>query len=154
MLGDPSIHPVKAEAHAFSGSEVVKSAIKSGILNPGTREFRRERLARAGSNLTRTVGAAVPVKARTPAVARRFLIRAARESGIREPRFESFRVRFPRTANAPELANVRADRSHRWIHMAIGNGRVANKIVDGAIAAIIVTMEGRQIVHVRRVHRR
>jgi hypothetical protein len=67
--------------------------------------------------------------------------------------WERHRVRFPRTANAPELANVRADRSHRWIHMAIGNGRVANKIVEGTIAAIIVPMEGRQIVHVRRVHR-
>ena len=154
LLGDPSVHPVKAEPHAFSGSKVVKNAIDKGILHPGAREFRRERLARAGSNLSRTVGAAVPVKARTPAVARRFLMRAAKESGIRQPTFESFRVRFPRTANLPELANVRADRSHRWIHMAIGNGRVANKIVEGAIAAIIVTMEGRQIVHVRRVHRR
>ena len=154
LLGDPSVHPVKAEPHAFSASKVVKSAVKKGLLHPQARGFRRERLVRTGSNLIRTVGAAVPVKARTPAVTRRFLLRAARESGIRRPAFKSFRVRFPSTARVPEMKNVRTDRADRWIHMVIG-GRTANgEGSESTVTAIIVTMEGRQIVHVRRVHSR
>jgi hypothetical protein len=151
LLGDPSVHPVKAEAHAFSATKVVKNAEKKGLLDPKAREFRRERLARTGSNLIRTVGAAVPVKSRMPAAARRFLLRAVRESRIQRPRFRSFRVKFPGTARVPELAKVRAERSDRWIHMVLGTRRVTGK---SAVTAIIATMEGRKIVHVRRVHSR
>ena len=154
LLGDPSVHPVKAEPHAFSGSKVVKRAVKSGLLQPQAREFRRERLVRTGTNLIRTVGAAVPAKTRLPAATRRFLMRAVNESGIRRPMFKSFRVRFPSTARMPEMANVRTDRSDRWIHMAIGSRKAKGEGSESAVTAIIVTMERRQIVHVRRVHSR
>ena len=153
LLGDPSVQPVKAELHAFSGSKVAKRAVKSGLLRSEARAFRRERLVRTGTNLVRTVGAAVPSPATTPANARRFLLRAARESKIHSPIFKSFRVRFPSTARLPEMASVRHSRSERWIHMLIG-GRKASREGSGAVTAIIVTMEGRQIVHVRRVHSR
>jgi hypothetical protein len=153
LLGDPSVQPVKAEPHAFSGSKVVKRAVKSGELRPEARAFRRERLVRTGTNLVRTVGAPVPSPAKTPANAQRFLLRAARESKIHRPIFKSFRVRFPSTARLPEMASVRHSRSERWIHMLIG-GRKASREGSGAVTAIIVTMEGRQIVHVRRVHSR
>jgi hypothetical protein len=154
LLGDPSVQPVKAELHAFSGTKVAKRAIKSGVLQPRAREFRRERLVRTGTNLNRTMGAAVPVKARIPARTKRFLVRAANESGIRRPTFKSFRVRFPSTARMPEMANVRTDRSDRWIYIAIGNRKPQGERSESAVTAIIVTMEGRQIVHVRRVHSR
>lgn len=159
LLGDPSVQPVKAEPHAFSGSKVVKGAVKSGLLKPEAREFRRERLVRTGTNLIRTVGAAVPAKVRMPAATRRFLERAARESGIQRPTFKSFRVRFPSTARMPEMANVKTDRGDRWIHMLAGSrrktaNRRADEVEHRALTAIIVTMEGRQIVHVRRVHSR
>jgi hypothetical protein len=154
LLGDPSVQPVKAEPHAFSGSKVVKRAVKSGELRPEARAFRRERLARTGSNLSRTVGAAVASPARTPAAARRFLERAARESKIRRPIVRSFRVRFPTTAGLPEMSKVRTKRSHRSIHMLIGGRPVSRQGSAHRVTAIIVTMEGRQIVHVRRVHSR
>jgi hypothetical protein len=154
LLGDPSVQPVKAEAHAFSGSKVVKRALRSGVLHPEARAFRRERLVRTGSNLSRTVGAAVPSNVRPPAIARRFLLRAARESKIRRPSFKSFQVRFPSTARVPEMAYVRTKRRDRWIHMVIGRRKAAGAGSESAVTAIMVTMEGRQIVHVRRVHRR
>jgi hypothetical protein len=153
LLGDPSVQPVKAEPHAFSGSKVVLGAVKSGLLKPEAREFRRERLARTGTNLVRTVGAAVPAKRPIPAATRRLLLRAARESRIWRPTFKSFRVKFPPTAKLPALASVRTDRRDRWIHMVIGSRRKA-KDQRAAVTAIIVTMERRQIVHVRRVHSR
>lgn len=155
LLGDPSVQPVKAEPHAFSGSKVVKRAVKSGQLKPEAREFRRERLVRTGTNLIRTVGAAVPAKTRIPAATQRFLMRAARESRIQRPTFKSFRVKFPTTARMPALANVRTDRRERWIHMVIGSRpRAKREEARGAVTAIIVTVERRQIVHVRRVHGR
>ena len=156
LLGDPSVQPVKAEPHAFSGSKVVKRAVKSGLLKPEAREFRRERLVRTGSNLIRTVGSAVPSKIRMPAATRRFLLRAAKESRIQRPTFKSFQVKFPRTAKLPELKNVRTDRTDRSIHMVIGTLRrkVARESPERIVTAIIVTMERQQIVHVRRVHSR
>jgi hypothetical protein len=154
LLGDPSVQAVKAEAHAFSGSRVVKGAIDSGVVKPEARAFRRERLIRTGSNLVRTVGTPVPSSARTPAAAKRFLLRAARESKIVEPTFKSFRVRFPGTAKVPEMAYARTKRTDRWIHMAIGGRKSRGEGSASAVTAIIVTMEGRQIVHIRRVHSR
>jgi hypothetical protein len=51
----------------------------------------------------------------------------------------------------PELAKVRDKRSDRWIHLVLGTRRVTGR---AAVTAIIATMEGRKIVHVRRVHSR
>ena len=82
------------------------------------------------------------------------LKRAANESGIGRPTFKSFRVRFPSTARMPEMANVRTDRSNRWIYMVMGSRKVKGQGSRSAVTAIIVTVEGRQIVHVRRVHSR
>lgn len=73
---------------------------------------------------------------------------------MRRPVFKSFRVRFPSTARMAEMANVRTDRSDRWIHMAIARRKGRGQGLVSAVTAIIVTMEKRQIVHVRRVHSR
>ena len=147
-------NPDKAVAHALSRTKAVKSACRSGRIRYDTRGFRRERLVRAGSNLSRTMGAAIPADIRiSPAIAR-FLRQTAKESGIRRPVFRSFRVSFPRVTGSPEIARLHSRRRNRTIHMVIG-GRVAgSQSARHGVSAIIVTIEAGRIAHVRRVHSR
>jgi hypothetical protein len=154
LLGDPSVHPVKGVAHAFSRTTAMRSAMRSGLVQPDTRGYRRERLMRTGANLSRTVGAAVPTRRSTPRAAKEFLVKAARESGIRRPVFRSYHVAFPDLRDLPEMARVRTDRRHRWIHIVLGGHDVASNHAGRRVTAIIITMQGSRIVHVRRVHSR
>ena len=153
LLGDPSVQPIKQVAHAFSRSRVVERAVKTGTLRPEARAFRRERLVRAGTNLSNTVGAAVPTPAPTPPTARQFLLRAATESGIHEPTLKTYRVSFPSTPGRAEMADRTKARRHRLIHLAIGAERPRRR-TGPAVTAIIITTEAGHIVHVRRVHSR
>ena len=154
LLGDPSLQPVKAAAHAFARSKAVTRAVRSGRIRSDTRGFRRERLVRAGSNLSRTLGAANPADIRVPPKVREFLLQAARESGIRKPAFRSYRVSFPSVSGAPEIASTsqtapRSDDSHGdW------GRRVDTRRVRRGVTAIIVTIEAGRIAHLRRVHSR
>jgi hypothetical protein len=154
LLGDPSVHPVKAVAHALSRTKAIKSAVRSGRIRSETRKFRRERLARAGSNLSRTMGAAIPAQVRMSPSVRRLLQRTARESDIRRPVFSSFRVVFPVVSGAPEIAQLRKHRRRRTIHMAIGARAAGPGSTGSGVSAIILTMEAGRIAHVRRVHSR
>ena len=79
----------------------VERVSKSGAFHPETRAFRRERLVRAGSNLSRTLGTAVPTKTRVPAGVLRFLTQAARESGIRKRNLQQLSVSFPLLRRRP-----------------------------------------------------
>jgi hypothetical protein len=154
LLGDPSVQAVKAVAHAVSRTRAVKSAVRSGRLRSDARGFRRERLVRTGSNLSRTMGAAIPAAIRiSPAIAR-FLRQTARESGIQRPVFRSYRVSFPRVTGAPEIARLRDRRRNRTIHMAIGSRVARPASSQHGVSAIIVTIEAGRIAHVRRVHSR
>jgi Peptidase family C25 len=152
LLGDPSLQPIKATPHGFSRTKAVERVSKSGAFHSETRAFRRERLTRTGSNLSRTIGAAVPSKTRVPAGVRRFLTQAARESGIRKPSLNSYSVSFPTAAAAPEVVRLRAHQLQRSMYVALGS-RVSG-MRRSAVTAIIVTVEAGRIVHVRRVHSR
>jgi hypothetical protein len=154
LLGDPSLQPVKAVAHAFNRSKAVTRATRSGRIKSDTRGFRRERLIRAGTNLSRTLGSAIPANIRVPATVRQFLLQAARESGIRRPAFRSYRVTFPGTPSTPDAAHLRARRRDRTIHMVIGARVTAPSSIRHGVTAIIVTMEKGRMAHVRRVHSR
>jgi len=152
LLGDPSLQPIKATPHAFARTKAVERVSKSGAFHPETRAFRRERLVRAGSNLSRTLGTAVPTKTRVPAGVQRFLTQAARESGIRKPTFNSYSVSFPAAPAAPEVMRLRAKQRQRSMYVALGSR--ASVRGRSAVTAIIVTVEAGRIVHVRRVHSR
>lgn len=149
LLGDPSLQPIAATAHAFSRSKTVTRALKSGALQPEARKFRRERLVRTGSNLSRTIGAAVPTGSRVPARIKAFLQQAARESGVRKVRFQSYKVVFPGGPVAPEIGRVRAEQRGRAVYVMLGE-----RGSHSAVTAVIATVEGSRIVHVRRVHSR
>jgi len=149
LLGDPSLQPITATPHAFSRTPAVKRALRTGSYQPEARTFRRERLARAGGNLSRTMGRAVPTTARVPKRVQRFLTQAARESGIRTLTFSSFRVSYPAR---PAAAGVTSPHARRRIFVVQG-GRASGK-PGSAVTAIIVTVGAGRIVHVRRVHSR
>ena len=154
LLGDPSVQPVKAVKHALSRTKAVKGAVRTGRLRSETRRFRRERLVRTGSNLSRTMGAAIPAEIRMSAAVRRFMQRTAKESGILRPEYKSYRVSFPTVTGAPEMSQLRNRRGKRTIHMAIGTRVVQPARTRLGVSAIIVTMEAGRIAHVRRVHSR
>ena len=149
LLGDPSLHPVKAPTHAFARSETLQKAIAAKRVQPAARALRRERLARTGSNLEATVGTAVPAKIAMPAGVRKLLRDAATESGLIEPQFRSWRVAFPREAAGLPLPGVDAARRGRTMHALIGRR-------DGAKnpSIILATVQGGAVIHVRRVHSR
>ena len=155
LLGDPSIHAVAPVPHALSRSRALKRAVASGAIVQGTRAFRRERIGRTGRNLSRTIGAAQLAKRRTPPTVRALLESVARESGIRGAVHQSYRVAFPAQARAASSAAVHASRRERSMHMIQGSTRTA-KDDSGLplVTAIIATLEGSRVVHIRRVHSR
>lgn len=159
LLGDPSVHPVQAATHSFARSDTLAKARRSKLLQPGARAFRRERLARTGVNLARSIGAAVPSALKTPAAVRRLLLAAAKESGLHEPRLATWRIAFPPGAGRALPPGVGASRAARSIHAVTGRRAAAATATDGlraprGIVAIIATLEGDRVVHLRRVHSR
>lgn len=149
LLGDPSLQPIAPTAHAFSRSKTVQRALATGTLQPEARRFRRERLVRTGSNLAHTVGATVQTDQRVPARVRAFLAKAARESGLRKARITSHRVVFPSGPVTPEIGRLRPSQRGRAVYVMLGE-----RAPGGAVTAVIATVEGARIVHVRRVHSR
>jgi hypothetical protein len=141
--------------HALSRSHAVKQALARGIIVKGTRSFRRERIGRTGHNLSRTVGAAHAATRKVPLAVRALLESVARESGLRDAVHQSYRVVFPAPAKAATSSPVQASRRARSVYMIQGRTRTANH--DGALpqsSAIIATLEGSRVVHIRRVHSR
>jgi hypothetical protein len=155
LLGDPSVHAVLPVPHALSRSRTVKRAQASGAIVPATRAFRRERIGRTGHNLSHTIGAAQAAKGNDPAAVRALLESVARESGIRNASLQSYRVAFPTQARAATSAPVRASRRQRSVHVIQGSTR-SGRGGGGPprLTAVIATLEGSRVVHIRRVHSR
>jgi hypothetical protein len=85
---------------------------------------------------------------------RELLAAAARESGIRAPVYRSYRVQFPVEARTVSAASIEASRRQRTIHVVLGGMQRAAGVEGPLLTAIIATVEGRRIVHLRRVHSR
>jgi len=155
LLGDPSVHPVSAVAHALARTKVFGKAFKGAKSSPGTRALRRERLVRTGANLQQTLGAVEAARRKEPAVVKQVLAAAARESGLREVTRESFSVEFPRGAAAGELKRFERARSRRSVHMMIGEpGKGKGQGKFRAMTVLIATAQNGELVHLRRIHRR
>ncbi len=159
LLGDPSIHAVREHTHSFARSKSVTRGHSSGILVSSARAFRRERIMRTGANLAKSVGAAVASKGKPSKAVLALLLRAASETGLQLPRIESWDVRFPAGAltlmsTTQISANVRAARRSRSMHAVIGTSGPDKPGKTRTVSAIIATVEGRKIVHIRRIHSR
>jgi len=152
LLGDPSIHPVASVPHALSRTKTFKSAFKQAKTTPGARAFRRERLARTGTNLQQSLGAAKPSRARSPAYVSRVLNAAAKESRITEIGRQSYTVSFPRDASAGGMKRFAATRRARSVYALLGERTTADKVKR--VVMLVATVQDGAIVHMRRVHSR
>jgi len=146
LLGDPSIQPVIAPTHALSRSRVFQRTFGGRMQSTGSRFFRRERAARAGRNLARTLGAVKSTRGRVPLGVRRVLAAIAAESGLGEWTISVYKVLKDSGRTAKEI-------SERRIFALTGSvgGRFSE---GGSVVSIIATTEAGQIVHLRRVHSR
>ena len=152
LLGDPSIHSVAGVPHALSRTKAFKSTFKAAKSTPGARAFRRERLARAGTDLAFSLGAARPTRTRAPAGVTRTLSAAARESRIRELARQSYAVSFTRAASSGDMKQFAAARRGRAVYMLFGEKVTADRVKR--VVALAATVERGTIVHMRRVHSR
>ena len=152
LLGDPSIQPVGAVAHALSRTKAFKSAFKGAKTTAGGRAFRRERLALTGTNLERSVGAVRPIKARPPAHVTRALNAIAKESRIKELSRQSYAVSFPKSASSGDMKQFAATRRGRSVYVLFGEKIASGKVKR--VVALAATVEDGAIVHMRRVHSR
>jgi Peptidase family C25 len=154
LLGDPSVHPVQAPMHSFQRAKTFAKSKSSGLIHMSARTFRRERIVRTGINLGRSVGAAVPALSRPSKAVRELLLKAAKESGIATPRIESWKIRFPHSALGTLSPSAQSALSKRSIHAVIGHIASGLPVPARAVTAIIATVEGQRVLHVRRVHSR
>jgi hypothetical protein len=152
LLGDPSVQAVAAVPHALSRTKVFKQAFKGAKATLGARAFRRERLARTGTNLEQSLGAVRPIQARPPAHVTRALNAAAKESGISELARQSYAVSFPKSASGGEMKQFAAPRRARSVYFLLGE-KVESRKVKRVVALAATVQDGR-IVHMRRVHSR
>jgi hypothetical protein len=152
LLGDPSIRTVTAVPHALSRTKAFKRAFKGAKTTPGARAFRRERLARTGTNLEHSLGAVRPIQARPPLHVTRALNAAAKESGISELARQSYAVSFPKSASGGEMKQFAATRRGRSVYLLLGEKVVSRRVKR--VVALAATVEDGAIVHMRRVHSR
>ena len=153
LLGDPSIHAVKAVSHAFARTKTFKQVFDTRQNIKGTRALRREKLARTGTNLTATLGAAKKVREKTPPRIEKVLVSAARGSGIQEFGTQSYSMSFPGQAMKSNMKRFDSARKGRSIHMLIGNRNLPNG-APGRIVALVGTWQDGKLMHMRRVHSR
>ncbi len=146
LLGDPSIQPVEAPGHALYRSAVYRRVFGNRGQSPGSRSFRRERAARAGRNLSRTLGAVRPSRARVPLGVRRVLGAIGRESGLEKWTISVYNVVKNSGRTAKEVPK-------RRIFALVG--AVGGPFSEGgSVISIIATTEAGEIAHLRRVHSR
>src|SRR6266571_4711498 len=152
LLGDPSIQPVAAIPHALSRTKAFKNTFKGAKTTSGARAFRRERLARTGTNLGLSLGAVRPNQARPPAHVTRALNAAARESRIKELTRQSYAVAFPKSTSSGDMKQFAATRRARSVYLLLGEKLTSGKVKR--VVALAATVEDGAIVHMRRVHSR
>jgi len=160
LLGDPSVHPVRAAASPVGGSAADEDA--------GNRQRRRERrakLASEGAHLQAS-RATAPKAAKLPSLApktRRALVRIAEEAGIRATgRFRMFAVRPPVSPGVDPAGGARravrragftrVDTAGRRFFVVIEKPRHAGG-GPHAVAVVVKEVAGR-IVDVRKYEQR
>jgi hypothetical protein len=153
LLGDPSVHAVAYVPHALSRARSFKRAFQSGQNVKGTRMLRREKTARTGSNLQRSLGAVKPIREALPTEVAQILESCARESGIAGFGTRSFAVSFPAEGMKGNMARFTGRRKGRTIHMLVGRQDVPPG-TPGRVIALVATMQDGQLIHMRRLHSR
>ena len=153
LLGDPSIHAVKAASHAFAKTKTFKQVFDARQDVKGTRALRREKLTRTGTNLAATLGTVKRIREEIPAQMAEVLVSAARESGIQNFGTHSFTLSFPGQAGKSNMMRFNTVRKGRRIHMLMGNGELPNG-ASPRVVALVGTWQDGKVIHMRRIHSR
>jgi hypothetical protein len=153
LLGDPSIHAVEAVPHALARTKTFKEAFSEGQNIKGTRKLRRERAARTGANLRRSLGTPKRSDEALPREVGMVLRSVARESGLESLGAQSFRVTYPSEAMVETMKRFARAREGRALYMVSGTQPVPNE-APGRVTIITATVQDGQLIHLRRAHSR
>lgn len=153
LLGDPSIHPVAYVSHAVVRTRSFEKAFKGRRNTRGTRTLRREKTARTGTNLQRTLGAVRGSGTNVPPVVAGVLEAVARESGIRDFGTRAFDVAFPGEAMKGAMSRFAEMRRGRSVHMLAGRKDLPAR-APGRVVVVVATVQAGEMIHMRRLHSR
>jgi hypothetical protein len=115
--------------------------------------LRREKLARTGTNLQRTLGVAKRTAAAVPPDVAGILESAAKESAIAAFGTRAFDVSFPAEATKGKMSHFSELRKGRAVHMLTGKKDLPPGS-PGRVVAVVATLQDGQLVHLRRLHSR
>ena len=153
LLGDPSVHPISYVSHAVVRTKTFKKTFKDRQNVRGTRMLRREKSARIGTNLQRTLGAVKRIEEAAPPGVAEVLEAAARESGVQDFSTRTFSVAFPGEAMRGSMSRFAEMRKGRAVHMLVGKNDLPPGSPD-RIVALVATVQDGQMIHLRRLHSR
>jgi hypothetical protein len=153
LLGDPSHHPVAPAVHALTRTKAFRRIFAPGD-DKGVRGLRRERLARQGAHLNAALPRLVATRQAAGAELMRSLAALALESGLLDIRTHSFDLQ---QVQAPVPGARKSPR--RRIHVLAGQIDTAETLAARAVGlkpvrALVATVEGGRILHLRRLHAR
>jgi hypothetical protein len=153
LLGDPSIHVVSYVSHAMARAKVFKKAFRGRQNVKGTRMLRREKSARTGTNLQRSLGAVKTTAASVPPDVAEILASAAKESAVSGFGTRAFNVAFPADAMKGSMSRFAEVRRGRAVHLLVGRKDLPPG-APGRIVALVATVQEGQLIHLRRLHSR
>ncbi len=140
LLGDPSLQVVGFASHALAKTRAFKAAFAK-VQDRGVRGLRRERLAREGLNLGRSLPLLRDSSQGAAAAVEKVLRAMARESGL------DLRM-AQRRSYVLQAARLGPRLPPRSIHVL--KGRRAN----GQLVTLVATEQDGELLHVRRLHAR
>jgi hypothetical protein len=153
LLGDPSIHAVSYGSHAMAQGKVFKKAFQAHQNVKGTRMLRREKSARIGANLQRSLGAVKRTAEAVPPDVVEILESAAKESVVSNFGTRAFNVAFPAEAIKGNMSRFAEVRKERAVHMLSGKKDLPPGS-PGRVVAVVATVQDGQLIHMRRLHSR
>ena len=153
LLGDPAIHAVSYVSHAITRAKTFKKAFRARQNVKGTRMLRREKLARTGTNLQRSLGAVKRTAAAVPPDVAGILEAAAKESAIAGFGKRAFEVAFPAEATKGKMSQFSELRRGRAVHLLVGKKDLPPG-TPGRVVAMGATVQDGQLIHMRRLHSR
>jgi hypothetical protein len=153
LLADPSLHPVFYVSHAVARAKTFRKAFENRQNIRGTRMLRREKTARTGTNLQRTLGAAKNTADAVPSGVAEVLGAAARESGVQDFSTQAFTVAFPGEAMKGAMSRFAARRKERLLYLLMGERNLPVG-APGRVVALVVTVQDGEMIHMRRLHSR
>jgi hypothetical protein len=153
LLGDPSIHAVSYVSHAIARAKAFKEAFRARQNVKGTRGLRREKLARTGTNLQRSLGSVKRTTEAVPPDVVEILTSAAEESAVAGFGTRAFDVAFPSEAMRGNMSRFAELRKGRAVHLLVGKKDLPPGS-PGRVVALVATVQDGQLIHMRRLHSR